>query len=123
MPLSAPQPQALERRAAAPKGSGSDVGWSDGDLGHGKTFSLKILMVMIDLINDTDGMRRRWTRSLGAEKPGAALSGVRLECGRIHHFHGLAVDIKANLSSTECRRQQLVNDQRSRHVDELPRTS
>src|SRR5262249_13820228 len=31
-------PQALERRAAALKGSGFDVGWSDGDIGHGKTF-------------------------------------------------------------------------------------
>src|SRR6187455_1241158 len=31
-------PQALERRAAALKGSGFDVGWTDGDLGHGKTF-------------------------------------------------------------------------------------
>ena len=31
-------PQALERRAAALKGSGFDVGWNDGDLGHGKTF-------------------------------------------------------------------------------------
>ena len=34
-------PQALERRAAALKGSGFDVGWSDGDLGHGKTFICK----------------------------------------------------------------------------------
>src|SRR5262252_7546547 len=31
-------PQALERRAAAVTGSGFDVGWSDGDVGHGKTF-------------------------------------------------------------------------------------
>jgi catechol 2,3-dioxygenase len=31
-------PQALERRAAALKGSGFDVGWTDGDLGYGKTF-------------------------------------------------------------------------------------
>ena len=34
-------PQALERRAAALKGSGFDVGWSDGDLGQGKTFVCK----------------------------------------------------------------------------------
>ena len=34
-------PQALERRAAALKGSGFDVGWTDGDLGHGKTFVCK----------------------------------------------------------------------------------
>ena len=34
-------PQALERRAAALKGSGFDIGWSDGDIGHGKTFQFK----------------------------------------------------------------------------------
>src|SRR6266567_2641928 len=34
-------PQALERRAAALKGSGFDIGWSDGDLGHGKTFAFR----------------------------------------------------------------------------------
>lgn len=31
-------PQALERRAQALAGSGLDIGWSDGDLGHGRTF-------------------------------------------------------------------------------------
>src|ERR1700690_774767 len=34
-------PQALERRATALSGSGYDVGWTDGDLGHGKTFVCK----------------------------------------------------------------------------------
>ncbi len=34
-------PQALERRAAALTGSSFDVGWSEGDLGHGKTFVCK----------------------------------------------------------------------------------
>lgn len=31
-------PQALERRVAALKGSGFDIGWTDGDLGHGPAF-------------------------------------------------------------------------------------
>src|SRR6202046_509612 len=31
-------PQALERRVAALKGSGYDIGWTDGDLGHGPAF-------------------------------------------------------------------------------------
>src|ERR1700675_2228507 len=31
-------PLALERRAAALKGSGFDIGWTDADLGHGKAF-------------------------------------------------------------------------------------
>ena len=33
--------QALERRAAALKGSGFDAGWTDGDFGHGKSFMCK----------------------------------------------------------------------------------
>src|SRR5260370_29092640 len=31
--------QALERRVAALKGSGYDIGWTDGDLGHGPAFA------------------------------------------------------------------------------------
>ena len=31
-------PQALERRVAALKGSGYDIGWTDGDVGHGPAF-------------------------------------------------------------------------------------
>src|ERR1019366_7538762 len=31
-------PQALERRVAALKGSGFDIGWTEGDLGHGPAF-------------------------------------------------------------------------------------
>ena len=31
-------PQALERRVAALKGSGFDIGWNDGDLAHGPAF-------------------------------------------------------------------------------------
>src|ERR1700687_4946801 len=34
-------PQALERRGAARGVSGFDVGWNDGDLGHGKTFACR----------------------------------------------------------------------------------
>ena len=40
-PIRTRSPQALERRAAALKGSGFDIGWTDGDLGHGKTFVCK----------------------------------------------------------------------------------
>src|ERR1700759_2870797 len=38
MALRARSPQALERRVAALKGSGFEIGWSDGDLGHGPGF-------------------------------------------------------------------------------------
>ena len=33
-------PQALERRVAALKSSGYDIGWTDGDLGHGPAFRM-----------------------------------------------------------------------------------
>jgi len=39
--------QALERRVGALKGSGYDIGWTDGDLGHGPAF----------MCNDPDGHR------------------------------------------------------------------
>src|SRR4029453_14380345 len=38
MALRAPSPQALERRVAALKGSGFDIGWVDGDMGQGPAF-------------------------------------------------------------------------------------
>ena len=34
-------PQALERRARALAGSGFELGWSNGDLGHGPTFTCR----------------------------------------------------------------------------------
>ncbi len=58
-------PQALERRAAALKGSGFDVGWTDGDLGHGKTFRLQGSRRPRDraLLRDRMVRSRRPTRS------------------------------------------------------------
>ncbi len=57
-------PQALERRAAALKGSGFDVGWTDGDLGHGKTFVCKDPDGhVIELYYDTNGTSRRRAKS------------------------------------------------------------
>ena len=38
MAFRARSPQALERRVAALKKSGYEIGWSDGDLGHGPAF-------------------------------------------------------------------------------------
>src|SRR5439155_16414704 len=38
MALRARSPQALERRVAALKGSGFDIGWVDGDMGQGPAF-------------------------------------------------------------------------------------
>src|SRR5450755_2732843 len=90
-------PQALERRAAALKGSGFDVGWSDGDLGHGKTFVCKDPDGhVIELYYDTE-----WYQAPPGERPALKNQAQRypargINVRRIDHFNGLAVDIKAN---------------------------
>ena len=90
-------PQALERRAAALKGSGFDVGWTDGDLGHGKSFMCKDPDGhMIELYYDTE-----WYDPPPDQKPALKNQAQRypargINARRIDHFNGLAVDIKAN---------------------------
>jgi len=90
-------PQALERRAAALKGSGFDVGWSDGDLGHGKTFVCKDPDGhVIELYYETE-----WYDAPPDKKPALKNQAQRYPargCNvrRIDHFNGLAADIKAN---------------------------
>ena len=90
-------PQALERRAAALKGSGFDIGWNDGDFGHGKTFEFR----------DPDGHRfeiyyeTKWYEAPPDLKPALKNQAQRypargINVRRIDHFNGLAVDIKAN---------------------------
>ena len=90
-------PQALERRAAALKGSGFDVGWSEGDLGHGKTFVCKDPDGhVIELYYDTE-----WYAAPPGLKPSLKNQAQRypargVNVRRIDHFNWLAVDIKAN---------------------------
>ena len=90
-------PQALERRAAALKGSGFDVGWTDGDLGHGKTF----------VCRDPDGhavelyYETEWYAPPPDKKPALKNQAQRypargINVRRLDHWNGLAVDIKAN---------------------------
>jgi catechol 2,3-dioxygenase len=89
--------QALERRAAALKGSGFDVGWSNGDLGHGKTFVCKDPDGhVIELYYETE-----WYDPPPDKKPALKNQAERypargVSVRRIDHFNGLAVDIKAN---------------------------
>jgi catechol 2,3-dioxygenase len=90
-------PQALERRVAALTGSGFDMGWSEGDLGHGPAF----------LCRDPDGHRielyyeTEWyvpppelRPSLKNQAQRFPARGVNVR--RLDHLNGLAVDIKAN---------------------------
>ncbi|HVX99386.1 MAG TPA: catechol 2,3-dioxygenase [Pseudorhodoplanes sp.] len=90
-------PQALERRAAALKGSGFEVGWSDGDLGHGKTFVCRDPDGhVIELYYDT-----QWYEAPPDKKPALKNQAQRYPargCNvrRLDHWNGLAADIKAN---------------------------
>src|SRR5262249_24512981 len=90
-------PQALERRAAALKGSGFDMGWTEGDLGHGSAF----------LCRDPDGHRielyyeTEWYVPPPELKPSLKNQAQRfpargVNVRRLDHLNGLAVDIKAN---------------------------
>jgi catechol 2,3-dioxygenase len=90
-------PQALERRAAALEGSGFDVGWHNGDLGHGRTFACRDPDGhLIELYYDTE-----WFEAPPDQKPALKNQAQRYPargCNvrRIDHFNGLAVDIKSN---------------------------
>ncbi|MCW5690078.1 MAG: catechol 2,3-dioxygenase [Pseudolabrys sp.] len=91
-------PQALERRAAALKGTPFEIGWSDGDIGHGKTFICKDPDGhVIELYYDTE-----WYEAPPALKPALKNQAQRFPARginprRIDHWNGLAVNI------SECR--------------------
>ncbi len=89
--------QALERRVAALKGSGYDIGWNDGDLGHGPAFVCK----------DPDGhnielyYETEWYQAPAELKPSLKNQAQRypargVNVRRLDHLNCLAVDIKAN---------------------------
>ena len=60
MALRARSPQALERRVAALKGSGFDIGWVDGDMGHGPRSGAAILTATSSSsITRPSGIKRR----------------------------------------------------------------
>ena len=90
-------PQALERRVAALKESGYAIGWSEGDLGHGPTFSF----------HDPDGHRieiyyeTEWYQPPPDQRPALKNQAQRfpargVNVRRLDHLNCLAVDIKAN---------------------------
>ena len=89
--------QALERRVAALKRSGYDIGWVDGDLGHGPAF----------ICNDPDGHRvelyyeTEWYKAPPELRPALKNQAQRfpargINVRRLDHLNRLAVDIKAN---------------------------
>ena len=97
MAFRARSPQALDRRVAALKGSGYDIGWSEGDLGHGPAFQLQ----------DPDGHKieiyyeTEWYKAQGELKPALKNQAMRypargMNVRRLDHLNCLAQDIKAN---------------------------
>jgi catechol 2,3-dioxygenase len=65
MALRARSPQALERRVAALKGSGFDIGWTDGDMGQGRRRSAAAIPTATSSSSITrpNGTRRRTSSS------------------------------------------------------------
>ena len=89
--------QALERRVAALEGSGFEIGWNDGDLGHGPGY----------LSRDPDGHQvelyyeTEWYEAPAALKPALKNQAQRfpargVNVRRLDHLNCLAVDIRAN---------------------------
>jgi catechol 2,3-dioxygenase len=88
---------ALERRVAALKGSGYDMGWSDGDLGHGPAF----------VCRDPDGhhielyYETEWYVAPPELKPALKNQAQRfpargVNVRRLDHLNCLCADIRAN---------------------------
>ena len=90
-------PQALDRRAAALKGSGFDIGWTDGDLGHGRTFVCRDPDGhVVEIYYDTE-----WYQAPPDKRPALKNQAQRfpargVNVRRLDHLNCLAVDIKAN---------------------------
>jgi catechol 2,3-dioxygenase len=89
--------QALQRRVAALKGSGYEIGWTDGDLGHGPAF----------LCRDPDGhvvelyYETEWYQAPPELKPALKNQAQRfpargVNVRRLDHLNCLASDIRAN---------------------------
>jgi catechol 2,3-dioxygenase len=90
-------PQALERRAAALKGSGYDVGWSDGDIGHGKAFVCKDPDGhVIELYYETEWYQAPPDKTPALKNQAQRFPARGVNVRRLDHFNGLAADIKAN---------------------------
>jgi catechol 2,3-dioxygenase len=97
MAFRARSPQALERRVAALKNSGHEIGWTEGDLGHGPAFAF----------HDPDGHQveiyyeTEWYKAPAELRPALKNQAMRfpargVNVRRLDHLNCLAVDIKAN---------------------------
>jgi catechol 2,3-dioxygenase len=90
-------PQALERRVKALQGSGFEVGWHEGELGHGPAYQFHDPDGhLIEIYYETEWYdappHLRPALKNQAQRYPARGVGVR----RLDHFNCLAVDVKAN---------------------------
>ncbi len=97
MAFRARSPQALDRRVAALRGSGFDIGWTEGDLGHGPAFAFRDPDGhLIEIYYETEWYEPppelRAALKNQAQRFPARGANVR----RLDHLNCLAVDIKAN---------------------------
>ena len=90
-------PQALQRRVGALQGSGFEVGWHEGELGHGPAYQF----------HDPDGhlielyYETEWYEAPAALRPALKNQPQRfpargVNVRRLDHFNCLAVDVQAN---------------------------
>ena len=95
--LRARSPQALQRRVAALNGSGFEVGWIDGDIGHGPAYQFRDPDGhLLELYYETEWFKPHpeQTPSLKNQAQRFPARGVNVR--RLDHFNGLAADVKAN---------------------------
>jgi catechol 2,3-dioxygenase len=89
--------QALERRVAALTGSGHEIGWAEGEPGHGPAFRCRDPDGhVIELYYETE-----WYQAPPELRPALKNQAQRfpargINVRRLDHFNGLAVDIAAN---------------------------
>lgn len=97
MAFRARSPQALERRVAALAGSGFEVGWTDGDLGHGPAYHCRDPDGhLVELYYETE-----WYQAPEALRPALKNQAQRfpargVNVRRLDHLNCLAADIRAN---------------------------
>ena len=97
MAFRARSPQALQRLVAALTGSGHDIGWTDGDLGHGPAFQCRDPDGhIIELYYETEWYQPppHLVPALKNQAQRYPARGVNVR--RLDHINCLAVDIAAN---------------------------
>jgi catechol 2,3-dioxygenase len=90
-------PQALERRVAALNGSGYEVGWTEGDLGHGPAFAFRDPDGhLVEIYYETEWYDPPPDQRPALKNQAQRFPGRGANVRRLDHLNCLAVDIKAN---------------------------